>query len=358
MALGTPGYTEGAGAIVEADGRILIGPNGYPVYASVHMNGAYFAAAKQNLIATGGYTNEPPDSFFPVGAAVFKATWMRLDPGQAAPQGAFTTQAQVPILTIQYAGNTVTILPAANEYTNVTVALVGLHVVGQTINHPEFLWGTFEHKHNAPAIQDNCFTANGSSPDNYTFYAANTPFSLVNSASFPPALSFSPANQRFAPINNIVLENRTGGENLKDGPANIASINASAQSFLRGLHGPQSAFANYNLIGTVWMPTNSFTTNSDQNTAVGSVNLANTTAETYVQIARNTPANGVQNCFLCHNGTAYSFRTNPPPLLPRRIALSYVLGVGTPYAVANQISGDVENPQPHVGEVELRRKRR
>src|SRR6187399_2125995 len=42
-------------AFVEADGSVLVGQNGYPVYASVHMNDSYFDTARQNLIVNGGY---------------------------------------------------------------------------------------------------------------------------------------------------------------------------------------------------------------------------------------------------------------------------------------------------------------
>ena len=59
MSHATPGYTEGAGAFVEADGNVLVAPNGYPVYGSVHLNPSYFATAKQNLIVNGGYQSHP-----------------------------------------------------------------------------------------------------------------------------------------------------------------------------------------------------------------------------------------------------------------------------------------------------------
>ena len=52
---GTAGFTEGAGAIVEADGNMLVSQNGYPVYASVHMNKSYFDTAKKNLIVNGDF---------------------------------------------------------------------------------------------------------------------------------------------------------------------------------------------------------------------------------------------------------------------------------------------------------------
>jgi hypothetical protein len=95
---GMPGFRDGAGSIVEADGNMLVAQNGYPVYASVHMNKSYFDTARKNLIATGGYTSQPAHSTFDLGAAVLKATWLRLDPNEKPPAGAYTTQAKVPVL--------------------------------------------------------------------------------------------------------------------------------------------------------------------------------------------------------------------------------------------------------------------
>ena len=120
-----------------------------------------------------------------------------------------------------------------------------------------------------------------------------------------------------------------------DGPQNIMNLNAQGQSFLQNQKGSQTLFSNYNLIGTVWMLPNSYSTTSDQTDAVGTVNLANTTAETFVQQATNSNQQNVQNCFMCHNATSYSFQSYPPPLATRRIAISHVLGEGTPYAVPN-----------------------
>ena len=57
----------------------------------------------------------------------------------------------------------------------VTIALVGLHVVGVTANHPEFLWGTFEQVQNAPDLPPG-LAYNSTDPvsnQSFTFYAAN-----------------------------------------------------------------------------------------------------------------------------------------------------------------------------------------
>ncbi len=335
----TTPFLEVAGAIVEADGNMLVAANGYPVYASVHMNSPYFTTAKKNLIYDAGYINAPADDYFDVGAAVFKATWLRLDSGQAAPAGAFTTQATVPVLKVNSDLNVV----PSGKTTQATVALVGMHVVGYTINHPEFLWGTFEHKVNVPMVPDNTFSTSDSSPNNYTFYSAGTSYADVNQQNSNPAtLTFDEKTQRFSPRTNAVLENKTGGENNSpNGPANIESLNVSAQEFLENQKGNQSVFSNYNLIGTLWMKPNTYVLpgalSMGAANGVGSVNLANSTAETFVQYPNNSDQEKVQNCFMCHNATSYSFQQFPPPLANRRIALSHVLSVGTPYSVANKI---------------------
>ena len=306
------------------------------------MNKSYFDTARKNLIATGGYQNQPPASYFDLGAAVFKATWLRLDPGQAPPAGAYTTEAQLPVLETKVTPGLVSIQPVPGKFVTATVALVGLHVVGQTVNHPEFLWGTFEHKTNSPATPDNTFTpsANRKDAKSYTLYKGNTPFSQVNNAADPPALKLDAATQKLTPVTNVVLENQTGGENQPNGVGNVIAINGQAQSAVTNMGAPQSVFANYNLIGTVWMLPNSYGLTSDQTSAVGSVDLANATAETFVQNADNTPISRVLNCFLCHNAGSYSFQNPPPPKLPNRlVAISHVLAVGSPYEVPNSISG-------------------
>jgi hypothetical protein len=330
------------GAIVEADGNMLVAQNGYPVYASVHMNKSYFDTARKNLIVTGGYQSQPQNSYFDVGAAVFKATWLRLDQAQPPPTGAYTTQAQVPVLQTVVTPGLVTIQPVPGKFVTVTVALIGLHVVGHTVNHPEFLWGTFEHKLNSPATPDNTFipALGRRDPKSYTLYRAMTPFAVVNNAFDPPTLRLDDATQKLTPVTNVVLENRTGGENQPNGPGNVLSVNSQAQTSVAAFKPPQSAFASYNLIGTVWMLPNTYNVNSNQTSAVGSVNLANATAETFVQYPKNNPIGNVQNCFMCHNATSYSFQPPPPAQLAKRlIAISHVLAIGSPYEVPNSISG-------------------
>ena len=195
---------------------------------------------------------------------------------------------------------------------------------------------------NSPATPDNTFTPSASrkNPKSYTLYKANTPFSQANQALDPPVQRLDAASQKLSPVTNVILENQTGGENQPNGPGNILVPNTQGEGFLAGQKPPQSVFADYFLVGTVWMLPNCYNVNSNQTSAVGSVDLANATAETFLQNAKNTPISNVLNCFLCHNASSYSFQTPPPPKLPNRlIALSHVLSYGTPYDVPNSITG-------------------
>jgi hypothetical protein len=148
------------------------------------------------------------------------------------------------------------------------------------------------------------------------------------------------ATQRFTPANNAVLENKTGGATFGANPqADIANVSSQTSAFLKGQGGGEAAFASYDLIGTVWMPSNFYVAgnpaalSANQTNAVGSLNLANSTAETFEQVANVQPAGNIQNCFMCHNAT-----TLPQPFKPRRVAISHVLEFGTQWAVPNLLN--------------------
>ncbi|MCH8622525.1 hypothetical protein [Undibacterium sp. TS12] len=334
------GQSEGAGAIVEADGNMLVGPNGYPIYASVHMNDSYFKTAQNNLIANGGYQKNTDN--FKVGAAVFKATWLRLGNGVSAPAGSFVTTANVPVLV----NNNGVVQPNGEQTTQVQVALLGLHVVELTKEHPEFLWGTFEQKLNAPMLPDGTFNPANSNPNNFTLYTANTLYgqsnipSLSNSSAPQNSGTFNATTQTFSPIVNVVQNNATGG----DTSGTVPIVNSAGQQYLTS---QKSVFANYVMIGTVWFAPNAFVmpaaTSMGAAQGVGSVNLANSTAETFAQAPQNMFGQPVNNCFSCHNTNSYTF--NKPALSARLVATSHTLAQGAPtYAVPNQVLVPLPSP--------------
>ena len=332
------GRSEGAGAIVEADGNMLVGPSGYPIYASVHMNDSYFNTAKQNLIANGGYQKNTGN--FNVGAAVFKATWLRTGNGVNAPAGSYVTQANVPVLV----NTNGVVAPDGDKTVQVEVALLGLHVVELTNEHPEFLWGTFEHNLNAPMLPDGTFNPANSSPNNFTLYKANTLFGASNQPNQNPnTLTFNATAQTFLPIVNAVQNNATGG----DPSGTVPLVNAAGQQYLAG---QKSVFANYVMIGTVWFKPNAYVLPAGLTMGaadgVGSVNLANSTAETFDQMPQNSFGGKVNNCFSCHNAGSYAFQATP--LSKRLIATSHVLsqGANPMYTVPNQVTLATPTPTP------------
>jgi hypothetical protein len=336
--LHAPGAAAGAsgpGAIVQADGNMMVGPGGYPVYTSVHMNPSYFDSAMANMIIKVGsqyqYASAP---YFSIGAAVFKATWIRVV--GTPPAGAYTTQAQVPNLM----SSNGTIQPNGT-YTTVTVALVGLHVVGYTINHQEFVWGTFEHNRNTPATPDFTFQPSPTIKcgTGFTFCPAGTPYSTVNLCAWPggatkscPGGNLVLNGQTVSPITFAVQENATGGNTQPDGPADIQNVNVQGQSHLKGV------FQHYHLVGTVWMKPDSYNVNSTVGDSVGSVNLTNTTAETFQQLATNPGSSPTNNCFECHNPQANNYQACGFNALGNNvIGVSHVITLGTPWVVQNQI---------------------
>jgi hypothetical protein len=322
------------------------------------MNDSYFNTAKANMIADGGYEkNAASDDYFDVGAAVFKATWLRLKDGESAPDGAYTTRALVPMLkSVCDDGGCNVVVDEDAAPVEVTVALVGLHVVGYVENHPEFLWATFEHDLNAPRFPDGTFEYSDKSIDkDFTFYKKGTPLNeenvLVpnqpNSSSDPALLTFDEATQTFSPITQVVQMNETGGDNQPNGPANVKAVNDASHTHLAkpaaGLD-----YARYLLIGTVWQTANTYVYNEADRkagtgaysnnlnaTAVGAIALANSTAETFMQ----SPGKGdTLNCFACHNAQSYNFGPNKGKLPVRRIAISHALASTAPFNVPNQIA--------------------
>jgi len=339
------------GAIIEADGSMLIGPNGYPVYASVHMTDGYFNTVKNNLISTGAYENPPSsDDYFSVGDAVVKATWYRYDAG-SAPEGAYTTKAEVPTLK-SVCDSSGCRAETTGNFEVVDVALVGMHVVGYVENHPEFLWATFEHKMNAPMIDDDTFEfdASKSNPNDYSFYKANTPYSTEDllvktqpSGGSGAVVTFDEATGKFSPVSQIVQKNRTGGDTQTNGPANIDKLNQISQSFLANEGGPNAVFASYNLIGTVWFKPNTYVTsvsgweNLGNKDAVGAISLMNSTAETFLQ-ANKGEQGDFKNCFECHNAGSFAYQgIQPKALDKRRVAISHMVAVGSAYGSSNSL---------------------
>jgi hypothetical protein len=311
----------------QAGGGLIVDQNGQIVWYSTHMNDAYFNFVKANSGAN--YGKVPPTKNFPVGAAVFKASWKVVGAGDDVTKF-YTEDSVVPMLIPNPCGGIM--IDPSGATRPAKVALVGLHIVGVTVNHPEFVWATFEQNNNAPDLPAG-MDPNSTQPVSSsasTFYAANTAANKCNvkadGKDGHPILQITdPAKQTVSPVTNIFRLYATGNacpartQDIVN--ANTASQNALAQAGGGRYPNPkETVWANYKLIGTLWLNANTLKPN-DKNMVsegIGSVNLANATLETFFQ--GHFPSGQQISCFLCHNTIA-----QPPDTKGKNINLSHLI---------------------------------
>jgi hypothetical protein len=209
-------------------------------------------------------------------------------------------------------------LPAVRK----RLALVGMHVVGTVQGHPEMVWATYEHVNNAPDVtyeytnaQGVNQTAGGSANNGFLFNSnsmANANIARLkncNSKSCAPTDIVHTENETIGPSNTTRLNpwgsigkdapNNTPNETgVANNNAQLISLNNDVIRFLPG----GDARRNYVLSGAVWTLKGGIPVFNDPvksgNPAEqkGSLSLANTTMETYHQLAYLTN----DGCFSCH----------------------------------------------------------
>lgn len=291
---------------------VLVDQHARVVYYSSHMDPLYFSTVEK-YYGKEKYKNASPTTDFPIGATVFKASWRIVQAGEDT-SGIYTTLADLALLTNKDGSAT-----ATSEYMkDVEVALMGLHVVGVIKDHPEFAWATFEHPSNSPALPKGADPKGNEvvSQKNFALYKAGTVAADCNQQANVTVENL--ATQQSTPITNVYLQYLYGGANLEQ----TSYIQQTNQSFQQGLlsHAGNNknlnpVFADYFLVGTVWQQPNSLKP-GDGNmsaTSVGSVKLANSTMETFVQ--------GKTDCFSCHNTAGNSSAGYPG----KNINLSHVV---------------------------------
>src|SRR5437588_10404681 len=106
-------------------------------------------------------------------------------------------------------------------------------------------------------------------------------------------------------MTNVFRQYATGGEST-EGTAEINNVTTQAQGALTQMtkYPAEAVWANYKLIGTTWIKPDTLAPGVSQleKQALGSVNLANATLETYFQgPEHNFNGNAIANCFMCHN---------------------------------------------------------
>lgn len=244
---------------------------------------------------------------FPVGSLELKASWIDVSALSAAEASSYYTADAI-------------VMPGNKK---IKAALLGLHVVGVVINHPEFVWATFEHHDMAPyydwkatttadvpvtSTTDKLFFAKGAtatysnlqytgaSPSNvFTIYKYGIP--LIAQDSFMTTSQTEPTNRN-----------------------NVLELNDCAAAGLNG-----SVWQNYFYNGSVWLNMDGLTPAQQADTLVtlarnlgnaapgtntrGCLAASNITMETFVQDFKNIPLTSMNpgslsNCFGCHNAPA------------------------------------------------------
>lgn len=252
------------------------------------------------------------------GAIELKLAWKVLKPGVDLPERFLTARAKITsFVDASY---------TPNEFQDVTVGLVGMHIAHKTKSSPQWVWSTFAHVDN---LQTNDLerTADGR-PIPTLFNNPAAPYLAVNSPS-----------QTREPFSDG--QNPTQVTQLVPTPKATQELNRRAQAALRGMSdGRLSVLRHYELLGTQW-PTQPAAppTPGGPATAPGSVTnksggkpvptfLINPIMETYFQLGNQpatnqeegnppdaTPIFATESCIGCHSSapTAYSVIPGPTP---------------------------------------------
>jgi hypothetical protein len=322
---GRPHLITTSGAVVlpeegQAGGGALMAQNNSLVYYLIQVNDvyAYFNTGMKDLainnptptefpttgaalgqITTFAQQAPPPNTkaFFPDNIAMaveVKSSWIETT-GLANVNDYLTINATVPIFNppLTTPNNTQSV---ENGTKTAQLALVGIHVVGSTLGHPEMLWATFEHVNNTPNAQYT-FTNNanvtttqpadgpgtwvfsstgavGSSNNERMTFSGNT-ISAVSGQTIGPSNVFRVNPWGTGAVNSAFTANNT----------DVLSLNRSVIGMLAN----GDVRKNYIHTGTTWV-----LGGGPPNTGVitGTTAMSNTTMETFFQGS---------NCFNCHS---------------------------------------------------------
>jgi len=367
---GTPVFLDRKGDVIvmaqsdteegQADGGVLISQNlaspGQPgslIYYLITVNDAY--AYHRTMQPQRGIINDPNDIVFPTSAADMvpvrnfakanggtvanlntltmetKSSWVEAStiPVQNR-QDYIQVQAQVPVFDTSSKSGVWTQIPGQTR--TVTLAMVGLHVVGSTAGHPEMVWASFEHFGNAPNVAYSYITPAGVktvpqdstagpwlfTPPGWTgsYNGMNNQWTAATTTA--PGFIFSTSGSSIvgSPVMRMAPFGSLPGSASASTNTSVLSLNDSRN----GLLAAGDIRRNYFQLGAVWTvggaAPNSY--NSPPTNLAGTTLLANTTMETFEQGATN----GAGSCFGCHaqkNTTA-----------PATVSVSHVYGVLSP----------------------------
>ncbi len=296
---------------------LLVDQNGRSVYYSQYVNDTFFdfVVTENQFNVPANLLAAPADLNYPIGALTLKAAWKVVADGEDT-SGFYTTEAVVQLLTTDATGEVVV---DPEQTAEVTVALVGLHVVGIVKGHPEAIWASFEHVSNAPEFGATQMVDDPVSDTAFTFYAANSKAGECNQNNAGFLELTDPEAQTLTPVTQVCRQFPFGGGSATN-VANIASMNASVHAQLA----PDSLWQNYMETGAIWFSEEDALKPEmlmEGSILTGSTRLSNSVIETFTQKTVNE-----NQCFACHNTQAQYPEDAPDQPLPgKNLNISHVV---------------------------------
>ena len=322
----------------EADGSVVELQNGSLVYYALMVNDvyAYFLTGwRDNQIELGnanptfptsmtdlnaittfalahGKTFPDPDAL----AVEVKSAWVEAST-LPDPSKYITITGTIPT----YNQSSTTAWPPTGQKT-VQLALVGMHVVGSTNQHPEMIWATFEHVGNTPLAAYSYVNKNGavttvpqSTAGTWLFSATGSsgPFNQAHMSEVSPSVGIKAEGSfTISPSNTLRMKPFGAATNVSPNPLDPSS--AASNSEIISINNNVAAMMpsgdirnNYIMSGATWAIPGAPGA-SGTGVQVGTSQLTNSTLETYDQ---GPSTLGGLNCLDCHNSINQNGSTNP-----------------------------------------------
>jgi hypothetical protein len=215
---------------------------------------------------------------------------------------------------------------SANTWTqngsqSVQLALVGIHVVGSVVQHPEMVWATFEHAANDPLGTYTYNSISGSKTINqntngtwlFTANGSSGPFNVAHmSYSGPPSNTIQSASGfTISPSDTLRTEPWGTAGNDTFHNTEVIAMNNHVLSMLSML-ASGDVRGNYFMTGATWIAGGGPPSTGFQ---VGNASMTNTTMETYQQGS---------NCLDCHSDPTMLGAPPPPPIPSVDQGLSHI----------------------------------
>jgi hypothetical protein len=351
--------------ITQAGGRrILIDVNGNPIYYGIHLNPIMVDFIKEFGLDQGvdAVKAADPQLEIPEGAVTTKEAWMVVT--AATPPGNYiTTAAKVPTFRIMMVNGVVDVVQDNTMMRDVTLQLIGIHVVHTLPGHPEMIWGTFQHQTPTGDL-DIAPTTDGKNELDltaivetlpgvtYSLFPPNTPKAMANTGRPTNMLMFNEAMQTFTPAQATPVYRLypASKSHTPDEDEAITKLNTNVRdafaAFQTATPSPLDRRGNYRFIGATWqdVPQLSFATNvklvndetipgiqlngGDDPLSItgGEDRLSGVGLESFTQGVNSFPS-----CFKCHDtrsaskaGVPSAEDTNPALMEAKKINVSHV----------------------------------